>query len=192
MSDGTGLAWLKALGGAGVITLVGHGLARVWRHVAEGPVRREAAARARAARDAAWWQEKYFEVAAELKANTDALLRVQRAEKIAAGAAPESLPPPREELPTLQCFVEGPGVRAWAEEYERSRATPLNGPETPRRRAPPLHGVRVIETYSPTARPTLPAPPGHPAAPVSLAPPFPPPARTPGGPPRPPRPRRER
>lgn len=171
------LDWLKGLGAAGVIASLGRGMERLWRAGVERPLRK-------AERDAEYWRGKYLECAGELKANTGALERVKRATQIAAGAPPESLPPPRAELPTLTCFVEGPGLRAWAEEEERTRAAPLN-PSRHARRPPPLEGVRVVETYSIGARPTRPAPAGTPERPAAMAPLFPPPR----GAPRPPRPR---
>lgn len=189
MSDSPALAWFKTLAGAGVLTLVGSGIRRLWRAAVDAPLRAERARATRADRDAEYWRAKYFEIAAELKENTKALLDVKRARDLAAGAPPESLPPPRGELPTLACFVEGPAAReaarAMAEEHERARAAPLNPSPPDRRRPPPLEGVRVIETYSPSAMPTLPAPPGTEANPVALAPRFPPPPGAPGGPPRP-------
>lgn len=178
MSD-RALSWLEVLGTSGVIALIGRAGEGAFRWFIRRPLQTEEARRQRAEREADDMRRRYLEIAAELKATTGAIESLKRATEIAAGAAPDSLPPPRAELPTLTCFVEGPGLRAWAEEQERARAAPLN-PSREGRRPPPLEGVRVIETYSPTARPTKPAPPGaSPERPASLAPPFPPPARLP-------------
>jgi hypothetical protein len=143
-----------------VIALFGRACESAFRWFVRRPLQREELARAKAERDSEYWRAKYLEVAAELKANTTALMRVRRADEIAAGAAPDSLPPMRDEMPTLQCFVEGPAVRAWAERHTTPRPARLG---------------RIVETYAPDARPTDPAPADYEA----LARPFPPPARPP-------------
>ena len=152
MSD-TAQSWLKVLGASGVVALLARGVG--W--LVGRPLKREERARDRAEREADYWRGKYLEVATELKANTAALLKIKRAAEIEAGAPPESLPPMRDEMPTLQCFVEGPPAREWAERRASSR---------PR---------QIVETYAPGVRPTDPAPPDYPEPePVALAPPFPP------------------
>lgn len=183
MSDdhASALSWVRVLGSAGVIALLGRGIEGAFRWFVRRPLERAETARAAAERDRDHYRDLYAQIAGELKATHEALLRVQRAERIEAGAPPESLPPPRAELPTLTCLVEGPSVRAWAVDRERRASPP------PRRLPPPPRtpAVRVVETYAPNARPTRPAPPGSPEAPVSLAPPFPPVPRPHRGPPRP-------
>lgn len=169
--DSSAQSWVKVVLSGGVLALFGRAVEGAFRWLVRRPLQREERKRDRAEREADYWRQKYLEVATELKANTAALLRAKRAAELEAGAPPESLPPPRDELPTLQCFVEGPPARAWAEKRERV-----------------AHGrsVRVIETYAPNARPADSAPTGfYPDAPISLAPPFPPPNDPPRGPPRP-------
>jgi hypothetical protein len=177
VSDSPAITWVRTLGSAGVIALLGRILEGGFRWFVRRPLER-------AEHDAEFWRSQYTAVASELKATTGAMLDLQRADAIAHGAPADSLPPPRPELPTLTCMVEGPSVRAWAAERA---AAPVPAPTI--RRGPPPPPVRVIETYSPTARPTPTAPRGYPDQPVSLAPLFPPPPRLPTGAPRPPRPR---
>jgi len=163
--DSSAKSWLEVLASAGVIALFGRACEAAFRWFVRRPLQREEAARARAERDTDHWRARYVEAATELKATTTALLRAERADKIASGAKPESLPPMRDEMPTLQCFVDGPQARAWAEERERA-AEAVASVRAPR--LPP----RVVETYAPDARPTDPAPPGHPGH-APLRPPRP-------------------
>lgn len=189
MADEThAMSWVRVLGSAGVIALLGRGIEGAFRWFIRRPLERAEVARATAERDRDHYRDLYAQVAGELKATHEALARVARADLIAAGAPPDSLPPPRAELPTLTCIAEGPPLRAWAEERERLAAAP-----PPPRRSPPPPPIRVVETYSVNARPTLPAPPdATPEHPVSLAPPMTAPRRPGIAPPRPERPRRPR
>lgn len=157
-------SWIKVLGSAGVIALVGRACESLFRWFVRRPLEKAEAARARAERDADHWHAQYLQVAAELKANTTALLRAKRADEIASGTPPDSLPPMRDEMPTLQCFVDGPQARAWAEERER---TVTATPQPVARRTRP-----AVEAYALDVRPTDPAPAERPG-PRPLRPPRP-------------------
>jgi hypothetical protein len=158
--DSSAKSWLEVLASAGVIALVGRGCEALFRWFVRRPLEREERKRERAEREADHWRARYAEVAGELKANTTALLRAERADKLARGAPSDSLPPMRDEMPTLQCFVDGPPARAWAEERERVAVASVRVPQ------------RVVETYAPDARPTDPAPSGYPKG-APLRPPRP-------------------
>lgn len=180
------MSWVHVLGSAGVIALFGRVCEGVFRWFVRRPLERAESAQQRAEEDRDYWRGQASRLAGELKATHEALQTVRRADEIAAGAPPDSLPPARAEMHTIDCIVEGPEARAWA--AERARRVP----EPQKRRGPPPPPVRVIETYSVNARPTLPAPPGTADEPRSLAPPILPPTRLPGAPPRPDRGRRGR
>jgi len=156
--DSSAKSWLEVLASAGVIALFGRACEAAFRWFVRRPLQREEAARARAERDTDHWRARYVEAATELKATTTALLRAERADKIASGAKPESLPPMRDEMPTLQCFVDGPQARAWAEERERAAEAATRRGDVRARRA----ANRSRPARSPRARPVASAPPARP------------------------------
>ena len=158
--------------GPTVLAIVGAGAYRAWKWFIERPLEkaetriRDLELRAERAEVREDEQRRRADMlAGELKATTTALRSVRRLDEFDSGA-PVSMPPPREELPTLEHIIESRADRAWAEQRERERQRPLN---------PALD--RELESYQHDMAST---PPGGFDPPEGLKPlskPFPPPRR---------------
>lgn len=124
MADGAP-TWAQMLVSSGVLGLVGACVSRLWGWLVERPLRKaERRAEIAEIREREARRERDV-IVGELKATTTALRSVRRLDELDRGG-PISLPPPRDEMPTLEHIIESRADRAWAEQRERERQQPLN------------------------------------------------------------------
>lgn len=126
MADQTSApTWVQLLVSSGVLGLVGAATTRLWKWFVERPLQRAERRAELAEQREREARSKCDLLSGELKATGHALRSVRRLDEAESGA-PLSMPPPREELPTLEHIIETRADRAWAEQRERERQQPLN------------------------------------------------------------------
>jgi hypothetical protein len=129
--------WIQLLVSSGVLGIVGAGVAKVWGWTVERPLQRAESRLEKLEQENDYLIRKNGELSAELKAAAITARSLRRLKEEDDGA-PLSMPPPRDEMPTINAIVDLRQDAVYAHEQERSRQAPLNTPEPKRL---PLEGL---------------------------------------------------
>lgn len=132
MADDSPATWLQVVVSSGVLALVGTGAARVWKFLVERPQERnetrikeldEKLGVVEARAD--YFERKNLELAGELKMAAVTAQSMRRTMELDAGIRP-SIPPPRDEMPTIDAMIDLRREAEFAKAHERQRQRDLN------------------------------------------------------------------
>lgn len=132
MADTTWLQLIETLAGAGVFGLVAKGSSKLWTKLIDKPLEKSEArikeldeklAIVEARAD--YFERKNLELAGELKMAAVTAQSMRRTMELDAGIRP-SLPPAREEMPTIDAMIDLRREAEFAKAHERQRQRDLN------------------------------------------------------------------